>query len=174
MKPNTLEAVLNTLQEVDGELKGSIYFAKFDKTVSLHFYPDLREQSERYIETFLNWGEDLFKKLQNSSYKYCQDFQDAIGEVNVEINSSAEIWNHCDPVRIYFESYIQDPSSTFIDIELNCDWEEEHGMQWLIKNADKPIFVGAYDGISIDFALELDESRGILHSRFSSLDASCF
>ncbi|MDZ8108608.1 MAG: hypothetical protein RM338_23695 [Nostoc sp. DedQUE12a] len=145
MKPDTLEKVLATLRTDNfGAIEASIYFAKFDRNVRLAADKELDAYEKRCIQTFFAWGETLFTKLQQASFRYYQAHLDSIGE-QIEI-ASAEIWNHCQPMNIHFLSSQQDLLSTFIDVELECDWEIEHGMQWLVKNTDELVFVGPYNG----------------------------
>ncbi|WP_445633367.1 DUF6985 domain-containing protein [Nostoc sp. DSM 114161] len=145
MKADTLEKVLATLKtDKFGALEASIYFAKFDLNVRLVADKQLDTYEKRCIETFFAWGETLFTKLEQASFEYYQGHLDNIGE-EVEF-SSTQIWNHCQPMNIHFISSQKDLFSTFIDVELECDWEIEHGMQWLIKNTDELVFVGPYNG----------------------------
>jgi hypothetical protein len=40
-----------------------------------------------------------------------------------------------------------------IHLELNCDWEEEHGMEWIVRDG-QVVYVGPYNGMNplSDFA----------------------
>ncbi len=148
MRPDTLLKVLATFREGDRFL-GSIYFAKFNLTVSLSLDKERNNEDydHRCIEAFFNWGETLFIKLQDTTFEYYKDYEEMCGGFDdLAIDSPSEIWQYCKPTNIHFTSSSQDSSSTFIDVELDCDWEIEHGMQWLVKNTDELMYVGPYFG----------------------------
>ncbi|MBC7797221.1 MAG: hypothetical protein H7Z37_10145, partial [Pyrinomonadaceae bacterium] len=104
-----------------------------------------------------NWNDGLFDKLRKASFDYYRDFVEEVGmdEMPV-INSSAEVFDFCAPSNLIINVYDKNPDDTFVTIELNCEWEIEHGMQWTVKNDDELIFVGPYDGVSIGFAFEIE------------------
>ena len=41
----------------------------------------------------------------------------------------------------------KEPEKIAFGVELRCDWEPEHGMEWTI-NDGKVLYVGDYEGIS--------------------------
>ncbi|GAB1541082.1 hypothetical protein NUACC21_37520 [Scytonema sp. NUACC21] len=145
MKPDTLSKVLATFDE--GGSEGSIYFAFFDCTVPVFVSKKIDDYDKRCIEAFFDWGETIFIKLQSASFEYYKDYSDACdGLDDLIIGSPPEIWQYCKPINIHFESSDEDPNSTFVDVELDCDWEPEHGMQWLVKNTNFLMYVGPYYG----------------------------
>lgn len=77
MKPNTVEKVLATFEP--NNKYGSIYFAKFDKTVELSLDDEISDYYKRCIETFFKWGETLFTELANASFKFFLDYEDDCG-----------------------------------------------------------------------------------------------
>lgn len=146
MKPDTLEKVLTTLHEGDG-LEGRIYFAKFDKTSRLALETALDDYGKRCIEAFFSWGEMVLSRLQDATFDYYKDREDTCGGFDdLTIATPDQIWQHCEPTNIHFVASDQDAFSTFVNVELECDWEPEHGMQWLVKNADELMYVGPYYG----------------------------
>lgn len=75
MKPDTVEKVLATFDQ--NNIYGSIYFAKFDKTVELSLdYEISDDYYKRCIETFFKWGESLFTELANASFEFFLDHED--------------------------------------------------------------------------------------------------
>lgn len=118
MKPNTVEKVLATFEP--NNKYGSIYFAKFDKTVELSLDDEISDYYKRCIETFFKWGETLFTELANASFKFFLDYEDDCGAFDdLKINSPEEVWQHCTPIYIHFVACEKNPDSTFIDIQLD-------------------------------------------------------
>ncbi len=155
MKPDTLEKVLETIKFEGEDGEGEIYFAKFDKTIKLGFIerPEVNNYYKKCIETFFKWDDALFEKLAQASFDYYQDFLEAVGPEDMPvIKSPSEVLNYCQPVNLNLDADDKNRSNTFITVELDCDWEIEHGMQWTVKNDNELVFVGAYDGVSIDYA----------------------
>lgn len=137
-------------------LDDSIYFAAFDKTVRLSSEHEEAEYDKRCIAAFFAWDETVLTKLRDASFAYYKGYQE-LTEFDAGIDSPEKIWEHCDPLSVTCTSSNEDSNSTFISIELNCDWEIEHGMQWIVKNNDEPLYVGPYYGVSVDSVRGSDE-----------------
>ncbi len=69
-------------------------------------------------------GNGVIDKLCEASIRYCNDFCDSIGEDLTDFI---------------------DENTPVVDLELNYDWEKEHGMQWIVRD-DQVLYVGAYEG----------------------------
>lgn len=67
-----------------------------------------------------------------------------------EIVGEADIWRYASPSLVYFSQiYVEayaDLETVFVEIEGNCEWEEEHGLQMCWENGSKLVKVSAYDG----------------------------
>lgn len=61
----------------------------------------------------------------------------------VSIASSKDIWKHIAENSIAIK--IQD-NCVYIQIELDCDWDAEHGMQIVYRDGDQLVRVGENDG----------------------------
>ena len=149
-----------TLKPEDSDLEGQIYFAEFDKTIRLYLFSqtEATEYDKKCIETFFSWDDALFEKLKKAGFDYYQEFVESVDADEMpKIKSFETVFNYCTPTTMIFEIYDKSPADTFVTVELNCEWEVEHGMQWTVKNDNELIFVGAYDGVSVDYA---DEASG--------------
>ncbi len=133
---------------------GEVYFAKFGRTIPFDSdqyeedfrYDDEKDYERKCVETFLNWNEFVWSELQTATLYYYQDIEgiDELTEANtLNVNLPEDIWQHCHPNGIRFERFKEYPADVFAIVSLECDWEPEHGLCWVVKNTDEPIFVGA-------------------------------
>lgn len=140
MIPNTPEKALATLN-TEGIYK--VYFPKFDRITNLHGEDYSREYIRQCLVSLFSLEAKLFSQLELASFKYYQDVEDCIGRDYLDkiINSATEIWQHVRPMYIYLERSQINPDNTFLAVTLSCDWDEEHGLFWLIKNTDEVMHV---------------------------------
>jgi hypothetical protein len=136
-----------------------IYFAKFDKTmqfeVNYRYWDDDEEQTDqsdeedyekKCVETFLNWNGFVWSELEMGTLYYYMEIEgiDELTEANsLNINLPEDIWQYCYPTRIMFVRFKENPMDVFTVVSLECEWESEHGLSWVVKNTDEPIFIGA-------------------------------
>jgi hypothetical protein len=79
-----------------------------------------------------------------ASIRYCNAFRDDVGEPPLTFASIRDV------LKIVYPSVLivpvsADDSDPVIHMELNCDWEVEHGMEWVIRR-DKVLYVGQFGG----------------------------
>lgn len=61
-----------------------------------------------------------------------------------EIAADSDIWDHVQP---RFVSLDADENGTiYVNIEAECDWEIEHGLQLVLQNGDRSVRVSSYSG----------------------------
>ena len=159
MKADSLDRVLATFKINGLDLEGEIYFAEFDKTIQLYLFSqtEATDYNKKCIRTFFKWSDDLFEKLKKASFDYYQDFVEWVDADDIpKVESSDKVFFYCYPTTMIFDYSEKYPNDTFITVELNCDWEIEHGMQWTVKNNNEIIFVGPFEGVSIDYADKIE------------------
>jgi hypothetical protein len=72
----------------------------------------------------------------------------------IAINSPEEIWSHISVNSIVIRT---DGSSVYIQVELDCDWDIEHGMQIVYRDGDALVRVGENDGNCVASEFYRDE-----------------
>lgn len=55
-----------------------------------------------------------------------------------------QVLEYVNPILLIIEK--PEGEGIVLHLELNCDWEEEHGMEWLIRD-DEVLYVGSFDGV---------------------------
>jgi hypothetical protein len=102
------------------------------------------------IANLLACGFSVLKAAEQHVFKYYQDMNsnwDTSDEEYVPINSPSDVWRH---VRFGSEPMVTrrayGDKGIYVSIECNCDWEPEHGLQIVLKNGERVVKVGPYDG----------------------------
>lgn len=129
------------------EVEGEAYLELFDQNITVYIEQESDIEYAELCITYLNTLSDgLIDDICNASIRYCNEFLDDIGEDIIEFNKPTDVLPYITPNTIC----IPKPKNTtepVIDLELNCEWEEEHGMEWIIRN-EVVMYVGPYNGIN--------------------------
>ncbi|MBO1583058.1 hypothetical protein [Bacillus sp. XF8] len=140
-------AIKNLKTNEYSELEGEAYFELFDQNILVYIDQDADIEYAELCITYLNsLSEELINKLCKASIRYCNEFLDDIGEDIIEFSKLTDVLPHITPNTICIPNP-KNNSEPVIDLELNCTWEEEHGMEWIIRSG-KVMYVGAFNGIN--------------------------
>ncbi|HEX3047590.1 MAG TPA: hypothetical protein VHY08_22755 [Bacillota bacterium] len=139
--------LLRNLQNVKEGQEGEVYFKLFNQYIKLYSW---NGAGIGYIEKcagYLNsLSDEIIDRLCEASIRYCNGFCDDVGEELKEFMNIRDVLKLIQPNGLCIPKP-RDENTPVIDLELNCDWEEEHGMQWIIRN-DRVLYVGSYDGVN--------------------------
>ncbi|MEN1936119.1 hypothetical protein AAIE21_11005 [Paenibacillus sp. 102] len=140
-------AIKNLKANEYSELEGEAYFELFDQNILVYIDQDADIEYAELCITYLNsLSEELINKLCKASIRYCNEFLDDIGEDIIEFSKPTDVLPYITPNTICIPKP-KNKSEPVIDLELNCTWEEEHGMEWIIRS-EKVMYVGAFNGIN--------------------------
>lgn len=140
-------AIKNLKTNEYSELEGEAYFELFDQNILVYIDQDADIEYAELCITYLNsLSEELINKLCKASIRYCNEFLDDIGEDIIEFSKPTDVLPYITPNTICIPNP-KNKSEPVIDLELNCTWEEEHGMEWIIRGG-KVMYVGAFNGIN--------------------------
>jgi hypothetical protein len=100
------------------------------------------------IANFLSGNPAILREADESLFRYYRDFEEWWLEDDKQpIKSADELWQH---VRLGSEPMVSRRSygdkGIYISVECGCDWEQEHGLQLVLKNGRKVNKLGGYDG----------------------------
>jgi len=107
-----------------------------------------KDEFHRAIANFLSGTPAVLREADKPLFRYYKDFEQWwLEDGNPPIRPSDDPWRHVhfgsDPVvsrRAYGDKGI------YISVECECDWEEEHGLQLVLKNGLRVNKLGGYDG----------------------------
>lgn len=123
---------------------GEIWFSLFDQYVDFSIDDDADLAYAKHCAGFINeLTEQAIKDLCEASIRYCNNFLDMLGERTKEFSHYRDVLPMIRPAGFIIpnkESY--DP---IIHLELRCDWEPEHGKEWVVR-AGELMYVGAFNG----------------------------
>ena len=104
-------------------------------------------------------------------YAYYRDFHYAVGgedwlDSQMGIPATPEdIWNHVQPQLLFVASRDDMPGHSYVVVEANCDWEEEHGLMLVWKDGKRLTKVGGYDGhLSNVWAYDDDTLENVVYA----------
>ena len=140
-----MKLIRNIDQGKTDTLAGEVWFGLFDSY--LQFIVD-NAASLDYVEkcgVYLNeLSEVTVKSVCEASIRYCNDCLKALGYPTKTFSNYRDVLNLITPATLI----IPDPEQgddPVIWMELNCEWELEHGMEWVIRR-DGVMYVGSFDG----------------------------
>lgn len=137
--------LIKNVHDVKYGQEGEVYFSLFNKYISLHNWQGASQAYVLKCAEYLNsFDAVIINSLCKASIHYCNDVLETIGEDLKQFDNPQDILSLIYPNSLN----IPDPKGheePVVHMELNCEWEEEHGMEWIIRN-DRVLYVGAYNG----------------------------
>jgi Domain of unknown function (DUF6985) len=99
------------------------------------------------IANFLSGSPTVLREADEALFRYYKDFEEWWLEDDNQPIKPADAWQH---VRLGSEPIVcrrpYGDKGIYISVECGCDWEEEHGLQLVLKNGLKVNKLGGYDG----------------------------
>jgi len=100
------------------------------------------------IANFLSGSPAVLREADEPLFRYYKDFEEWWLEDDKEpIKSADELWRQ---VRLGGEPMVTrrayGDKGVYVSVECGCDWEEEHGLQLVLKNGLRVTKLGGYDG----------------------------
>lgn len=137
--------MIKNIQQTKYGLEGDCYFSLFDRDIRVSIDEDTNEEyANRCIEYLNSLSEEVVLKLCLASIRYCNDFLSMIGEEEKIFEKPTDVLSLIYP-SVLIIPVPKNGHEPVIDMELNCEWEIEHGMEWIIR-ADNVLYVGAFNG----------------------------
>jgi len=124
---------------------GIVRLTLFDKDVDVHIEDGGSVAYAQKCADYLNSiPAAVIDDLCAASIRYCNMFRDDIGEPPLTFTCNMDVLRIVCP-SVLIVPVSDDDSDPVVHMELNCDWEEEHGMEWIIRG-DKVLYVGGFNG----------------------------
>jgi hypothetical protein len=125
------------------------------KVVFMGLLPEEDEQfipeADNALNHFISKTDTDRLAISHLVYKNCMDFLNAVGydeydKVLWEIKDKNDIWNHVQPFEIYISRRPYNDKDIYININCDCDWELEHGLQLVFRQGKQITRVSMIDG----------------------------
>ena len=134
--------------------EGKVWFDLFDMEIPVNLFEEevTEEYAERCAKAMNSMSPELVDRICRAAKLYCITFCDEIGEdlsdeMTVPINEdtpASEVIKCIRPVGLCVDTP-RDPSKIGYQIEFECDWEIEHGMEVDILDGEL-VYLSAYNG----------------------------
>ncbi len=137
----------NLIKNIHGE-EGEMHWKLFDTDIDVLIYDADEEYAQRCADYIDNMPEELLDKLRRASLLYAQAFYELTGEEELEEFMTVkpeDILEYVCPSALIIEKPKDDRIG--FHIELECDWEPEHGLEWSVLDGE-PMYVGAFEDVS--------------------------
>jgi len=131
--------------ETDDGLQGKMVFREFDRELTVWLEEgENKDYAEKCASYLNNLSAELLEKLWCACIRYCNDFLGMIGEDPVHFVKPRDVKQKIYPSVLIVPCSAPDQQPV-IHMELNCEWEIEHGMEWVVRD-DKILYVGGFNG----------------------------
>ena len=82
-------------------------------------------------------------ELCRASIRYCNEFRLLAGEAPLAFASPLDVLALLDPNTLLIPN--EERPEPVVHLELCCDWELEHGLEWIVRDG-KVLYVGGFNG----------------------------
>lgn len=112
-----------------------------------NFFKDADVALDHFLQLDVNDREDVSSYI----YKNCIDFLDAVDNVDDEgkfrnLESDSDIWQYVYPSRIILSRRDYNDKDIYVQVDCECEWEQEHGLQLIFRQGKKLTRVSQVDG----------------------------
>ncbi|CAM4227625.1 DUF6985 domain-containing protein [Lederbergia lenta] len=138
--------MIENIQETKYGIEGTTYSKLFDKHIRVWLEDGVDLEYGRFCVDALNHLNDkLIDEICRAAIAYCEDFCDAIGQEPPKIEKARDILNYIDPTGLIVDEP-RDPHKPVIHLEGNCEWEVEHGIEFIIRE-DQLLYLSSFNGM---------------------------
>lgn len=144
--------LLKNITEENGYLSATFDSSLFQQPVAVYgTEPNIPlAYFERCVQACNTLSPALLQQLYQYSYEYCIDCCEWVGETPPTIEQPEEILQYISPVSMQIPAfpaeYDTETAEPIIHLHMDCQWELEHGMGWLIRGNDI-LYVSSCDGL---------------------------
>ena len=127
--------------------KLTITYVGFEPDQDRSFIAD----ADQAIANFLQLTATNRKAITSLAYKNCTDFLEAV-EYDEEdapftqLNDPHEIWNFIYPNEVFVSRRNRRDQDMYVQIDCECEWEQEHGLQLVFRQGKKLTRISSIDG----------------------------
>lgn len=139
---------IHGLHETEYGVEGKMYWKLFDREIEVLINDADEDYAQRCADYLDNLPEELLDRLRRATLLYAQDFYEMTEERELKKFSKMKpkkILNYVRPSLLLIEKPEDDRIA--FHIEMNCDWEIEHGLEWSILDG-QAMYVGDFEGVS--------------------------
>ena len=145
--------IIKNVREVDDELIGDIYFSLFKQQIELTFFDGCTEYAVSCVNYLNELNDKIIEALCLASIRYCNTYLAYEGEPQKQFDEVKDVLKLIQPRWMWITDEHERFNSPIVSLELECDWEPEHGLEWLIYE-NKVLYVRPHLGADPDYDFE--------------------
>jgi hypothetical protein len=134
--------IKDIVQDKDWPLEGKVFCNLFQEYI--RFFADHKDIE--YVEACVNYmnsiDHKLIDQLCEACIRFCNGFLEEVGEEAIDFKNIRDVLKIIKPHSLSIP-IPKNPHTPVIHMELSCEWEQEHGMEWVIRD-NKVLYVGMY------------------------------
>ena len=143
-----MDLIKNLYENEYEEMEGEVYFGYIDKYIRLIFEKDIpMDYVCNTVKMLQEFDEQMMYEICKYSVKYCTDTLERFSdmELDIDVNKLDNPLNILEYMKItgLIVNMPEDMTEIGINLEGTCDWAEEIGIQWIIKEK-KVVYVGSW------------------------------
>jgi hypothetical protein len=139
------ELTKNISTNGDWPLQGEVFVDLFEKYVDFAVEDAATiEYVIRCAEYLNSFDDELIEALCAACIRYCNGFLTIVGDAPKHFALPRDVLKLISPSLLIVPN-IEDLDEPVVHMELNCDWEIEHGMEWIIRGKNI-LYVGSFNG----------------------------
>lgn len=143
-----MNKLIHDLQKTEYGVEGKMYWKLFDREIDVLINDADEDYAQRCAEYLDNLPVELIDKLRRATLFYAQDSYEMTEERELKKFAKMKpdkILKYVRPQMLIIEE--PEDERLGFHVEMSCDWEIEHGLEWTILDG-KAMYVGGFDGVS--------------------------
>ena len=141
-----IELLKDVLETPDGpfSVEGRVYCRPFDRYVAFAVENSASmDYVRRCAEHLDTLPEATLAALCEATIRYCNEFRVLVGEAPLGFESPRAVLALVDPNTLLIPD--EERAEPVVHLELNCDWDLEHGLEWIVRGG-RVLYVGGFNG----------------------------
>ena len=127
--------------------KLSVRFTEFEPEEDAAFI----DEADAALACFLKLTTEDRNAVSEMAYQNCMDFlekfeEDEDDDPLREMKDKNDIWDYIDPQKISVSRRHKNDKDIYVQILCECDWEQEHGLQFVFRQGKKLTRISEQDG----------------------------
>lgn len=98
------------------------------------------------VAAFLALGDADRLAISDQVHANYRHSAERTGDGDPKVDDPLQIWNHVTPVEIHLRRRLIEDRDFYIQIDCNCDWEKDHGLQIVLRRGNQLVRVSDQDG----------------------------
>jgi len=139
--------LIRNLREGEFGLEGESYFQRFSTYIKVYADEEANEAYIKICAAYMNSLEsNIIEALCKASIRYCDDVLKMTGQAERVFSQPCDVLQLIQPSSLI----VPDPengSDPVVHLELECEWEDEHGMEWLVRDGEV-LYVGSFNDVN--------------------------